>query len=103
MSSRARTLLVAAPLIACSGTGCRENVYLGNPVERDDASLIDDAPTVEPDAPPAPIRGYLHAQGRLISDEAGAVVRLKGVNWSGMETGARVPDGLHRRKLDSLV
>jgi endoglucanase len=111
MGSRARTLLVAAAPLACLGTGCRENVYLGNPVVHEDASLTEAAAQLESgddpddagDAPPAPVRGYLHAQGATIYDESGGVVRLKGVNWAGMETDARVPDGLHRRKLDSLL
>src|SRR3954467_8058954 len=103
MVPRALTLLVAAALIDSSLVGCRENVYLGNLVAHGDASAVV-APTeaggetaVPPDAPPPPVRGYLHAQGEQIFDEAGSVVRFKGVNWPGMETGVRVPDGLHIR------
>ncbi len=99
---------MGAVLLTCSQEGCRENVYLGNPVARDDASLHDaasagDEADVAGDSSPAPLRGYLHTQGSKIYDEAGMVVRFKGVNWSGMETDARVPAGLFVRTIDSFV
>jgi endoglucanase len=110
MSLRARTLLAEIALFACGVAGCRENVYLGNPVEHADAT-VDSVPLSDGssereavvDAPPAPVRGYLHAQGREIYDESAGLVRLKGVNWAGMETDIRVPDGLHRRTVDSIL
>jgi endoglucanase len=106
MGLRARTLLAETALCACFIAGCRENVYLGTPIDRDDAALptIDAGPhDAVVDAPPSPVRGYLHAQRSKIYDEAGNIVRLKGVNWGGMETDRLVPDGLHRRTIDSLL
>src|SRR5450432_3516083 len=108
MGSRAGTLLVATALLACAQVGCRENVYLGNHVARheagtDNAASAGDEADVAGDAFPAPVRGYLHTQGSKIYDEAGMEIRFKGVNWSGMQTDARVPAGLFVRTIDSLV
>jgi endoglucanase len=77
--------------IALSATlGCQGNVYIGIPIHGD------------AQAPPI-ARGYLHAVGSKLYDADGREVHLKGVSWAGMETGTRVPDGLHLRTLESLV
>jgi endoglucanase len=86
-------------------------VYFGTPIEGADAHADTVTPTIDSgterdavvEAPPPPVRGYLHAQASKLYDESGNVVRLKGVNWAGMETDLRVPDGLHRRTIDSLL
>src|SRR4051794_3788018 len=111
--------LVAWGMVGAALGGCRENVYLGSPIgltdhALPDGSLPEDAPSPPPDAlddgpgdapeePEPPFPWYLHAVGSKILDSNDQVVQLRGINWSGLQTTIRVPDGLHRRTVDSIV
>jgi endoglucanase len=92
--------------IALAGVGgCRENVYLGNPIGLQDHLVPEggptDAPPPPPDGPPFP--WYLHTRGSKILDSNDGVVALRGINWAGMQGLLRVPDGLHARTIESFV
>jgi endoglucanase len=121
MFEGARRLVAWGTLAGAALIGCRENVYLGKPTGFEDHSMPEaeppnDAP-VPIDAPDAPILDapfdasepeppfpwYLHRVGSKILDSNDQPVRLRGINWSGMQTTARVPDGLHRRTVDDIV
>ena len=54
-------------------------------------------------APPPPAAGYYSTSGNQIVDAAGNAVRLKGVNWFGMETGRGSPDGLFARNWQEMM
>ncbi|MET0401505.1 MAG: glycoside hydrolase family 5 protein, partial [Cystobacter sp.] len=56
-----------------------------------------------PGEPPPSNPGYLHTQGSKIYSSSGQVVRLTSVNWFGFEGPSRVPYGLDRRGLGSLL
>jgi endoglucanase len=62
-----------------------------------------------PDAAPAPTQnpqrtpGYLHTRGGRILDHTGAVVRITGINWFGLETPNYAPHGLWQRSLSSMI
>ena len=47
--------------------------------------------------------GYLYTKGSRILDSAGNEVRLTGLNWFGFEGPSRVPYGLDRRPLASIL
>jgi endoglucanase len=47
--------------------------------------------------------GYLHTLGARIQTSTGQQVRLTGLNWFGLEGSARVPYGLDRRSMSSLL
>jgi len=53
------------------------------------------------DGPPFP--WYLHTSGSKILDSNDGVVAVRGINWSGMQTALRVPDGLRWRTIESLM
>ncbi|MBX9748047.1 MAG: cellulase family glycosylhydrolase [Roseococcus sp.] len=57
------------------------------------------------DAPPAslPPPGYYSTSGNQIIDEHGDPVRLKSVNWFGMEGYLGVPDGLYTRNWQDMM
>ena len=98
--------LIAGGAMA-TALGCSQNVYLGHPFGRDAQPLPADASPPADARPPPPDTSnypwYLHAVGSKLVDSSGSEVRLKGINWSGMETARRVVDGLHRRSLETLV
>jgi endoglucanase len=109
----ARRLVAWVSLGVAALAGCKENVYLGKPI-----ALVDHAaPDAEPpdgsggDAPAdvfdaeaePPFAWYLHGVGSKIFDSNGAPVPLRGVSWSGMQTALRIPDGLHKRTVESIV
>ena len=48
-------------------------------------------------------QSYLHTSGAKIVDSKGAVVRLSGLNWFGMETSTYCPHGLWVRPMGSLL
>lgn len=107
-------LVAWAILGAAPALGCRHDVYLGDPISLGDRVVPEGGPGFDSsvDAPsPADAPGdsgpaypwYLHTLGSKILDSNDAVVQLRGVNWAGMETSTRVPDGLHRRTVESLV
>jgi endoglucanase len=52
---------------------------------------------------PPPATGYLHTEGAGIYTSTGQLVRLTSVNWFGFEGPSRVPYGLDRRALGSLL
>jgi endoglucanase len=97
--------------------GCKQTVYLGNPLALEDHVVPDaqpvDAPPPPPDAsdasydapeePEPPFPWYLHASGSQILDSNDAPVHLRGINWSGLQAAGRVPDGLHKRTADAIV
>src|SRR5262245_1951589 len=65
-------------------------------------------PTPEPTPTPTPIpiplgTGPLSGKGSELVDAGGREVRLTGVNWSGLETGAYTPNGLLNRDLDTIL
>jgi endoglucanase len=63
-------------------------------------------PTPEPTPTPTPLplgTGPLKASGSQLIDAGGREVRLTGVNWSGLETGAYAPNGLLNRDLDTIL
>src|SRR5437868_3791638 len=96
----ARRLVAWGMLTASLLLGCRENVYLGNPIGAEDHALPDGAPADGPsdasadvpferDAasePEPPFPWYLHAVGSKILDSNDAVVHVRGISWSGMQT-----------------
>jgi endoglucanase len=86
---------LACAALAILSPGCSERVYIGN-IPRQ--ALADEAGPSYPTVP-----GFLRVEGTAIVDKAGRAVMLRGINWAGMETPARVPDGLHLRKLDELM
>jgi chitinase len=47
--------------------------------------------------------GVLSTRGSQIIDETGAPVRLAAVNWFGMETARKAPDGLHARNWKDMM
>jgi endoglucanase len=47
--------------------------------------------------------GSLHGEGNLLKNEAGAIVRLTGVNWFGMETSNMCPHGLWARDWKGML
>ena len=47
--------------------------------------------------------GYLHTRGAAIVDDTGAVVRLTGISWFGLETTTYAPHGLWSRSMDDLL
>jgi endoglucanase len=47
--------------------------------------------------------GYLHTRGAAIVDDSGAVVRLTGISWFGLETATYAPHGLWTRSMDDLL
>ncbi len=121
MFEGARRLVAWGTLGGAALIGCRESVYLGKPIGFEDHSVPDaeppnDAP-VPLDAPDAPILDapfdapeneppfpwYLHRVGSKILDSNDQEVRLRGINLSGLQSPARVPDGLHRRTADAIV
>ena len=57
------------------------------------------------DAPPAPLpaQGYYSTSGNQIVDASGETVRLKAVNWFGMEGYLGVPDGLYVRNWQDMM
>ena len=57
------------------------------------------------DAPPAPLpaQGYYSTSGNQIMDASGETVRLKAVNWFGMEGYLGVPDGLYVRNWQDMM
>src|SRR5262249_49146028 len=60
--------------------------------------------TPVPTATPLPLgTGPLRTSGGKIVDVAGREVRLTGVNWSGLETGAFAPLGLWSRTIDQTL
>jgi len=107
--------VLASVTLAAVASGCRQNVYIGEPLDGDGlgvleggSPIIDAAPPV-PDGPrpedadaEPPFPWYLHAVGSKLYDSNDGLVSLKGVSWAGMETARRVPDGLHARLLESL-
>jgi endoglucanase len=116
MFGEARRLVAWGTIGGGALLGCRTNVYLGNPIALEDHVAPEagpvDAPAVDaPDAPQAdvpveadvPYPWYLHGVGSKILDSNDVVVHLHGVNWSGMQTVLRVPDGLHVRTIESIV
>ncbi len=73
-----------------------------------DAGTNDPDPTVPPDGgvtpSPETTPGYLHTRGAQIVDSNGAVVRLTGINWFGLETPNYAPHGLWQpRSLGSYL
>src|SRR6185295_15842379 len=68
-----------------------------------DAPPDDGAPVDVRSEPEPPFPWYLHGVGSKIFDSNDMPVRLRGINWSGLQTVARVPDGLHRRTIESIV
>jgi endoglucanase len=60
--------------------------------------------TPAPTATPPPLgTGPLRTSGGKIVDAGGREVRLTGVNWSGLETGALAPLGLWSRTIDQTL
>jgi endoglucanase len=59
-------------------------------------------PTPTPEPLPSGAGPLRTANGRLL-DASGREVRLTGVSWSGMETRAFAPIGLHARSLDDML
>jgi endoglucanase len=55
------------------------------------------------DGSDAPLSGYLRTSGAQIVDSRGHAVRLTGISWYGMETGAFVPAGLWVKSLSELM
>jgi endoglucanase len=109
MLEGARRLVAWVALGGAALVGCKENVYLGKPIaltapdgQPPDAPPIDSPTDGSVDAEP-PFPWYLHGAGSTILDSNDAVVHLRGVSWSGMQTVLRVPDGLHVRTVDSIV
>src|SRR5262245_43690871 len=61
-------------------------------------------PTPVPTATPVPFgTGPLRASGGTLVDAAGREVRLTGVNWSGLETGAFAPIGLWSHTIEETL
>ncbi|MBS7790189.1 cellulase family glycosylhydrolase [Roseococcus sp. SDR] len=54
-------------------------------------------------APSLPPPGWYSTSGNQIVDSTGETVRLKGVNWFGMEGYLGVPDGLYARNWQSMM
>jgi endoglucanase len=52
---------------------------------------------------PRPRAGYLRTRGRDLIDENGAVVRLTGLSWFGLETQSFAPHGLDVRSMGSIL
>jgi endoglucanase len=111
--------LVALATLGAASLGCRQNVYIGDPIDRADHAMPD-GPSVVPDAEPPdaeppdanadadadvepPYPWYLHAVGSKIFDSNDAEVHIRGISWWGMQAVQRVPEGLHRRTLESIV
>jgi aryl-phospho-beta-D-glucosidase BglC (GH1 family) len=59
-------------------------------------------PTPTP-TPSASAPGYLHTEAAQIVDSRNQVVRLRGLNWFGLETSNLAPHGLWARSLDSML
>jgi endoglucanase len=123
MFGEARRIFAWGALSGAALLGCQEKVYLGNPIGLADHALPEAAPPIDAplptdafdapamDEPPidapmeadAPFPWYLHGVGSQIFDSNDGLVRLRGINWSGMESVTRVPDGLHGRTVESIV
>src|SRR5258708_20455152 len=107
MFSRAAWLVPWAMLAAVAG--CRENVYLGDPIDLQDhvvpeggipeSGIRDSLPPL--DGPPFP--WYLDTWGSKILDSNDGIVALRGINWAGMQGPLRVPDGLHARTVEDFM
>ncbi len=95
-------------MLVTPAIGCQGKVYIGVPIHGDEELVGDGAPLVdsglgEADGLPPLVDWYLHASGATLLDSNNNEVRLKGINWAGMESTTRVADGLQARTLDSLL
>jgi len=104
----ARSWWLAFSMLVTPAIGCQGKVYIGVPIHGDEELVGDGAPLVdsglgEADGLPPLVDWYLHASGATLLDSNNNEVRLKGINWAGMESTTRVPDGLQARTLDSLL
>jgi len=97
------TLLLSNPTraVIADGTG------IGT-IRNDDAGgvqvrIADAVAVTEGDPGGQGMVGVLSTRGSQIIDETGAPVRLSAVNWFGMETVRKAPDGLHARNWKDMM
>ena len=106
--SRARTALMAIPVVGVLGIGGFLSMSLGHShvSTADSASTVGSAGTgITSTAHVASVTAItpLHTHGAQIVNAAGKTVTITGVNWFGLETGTFAPDGRWARNYKSML